>query len=245
MADGATGNRDDVYVWHAQVDQTWNDRARLARAIEWLTPPERARYARYRFEIDRAMFLLGRVMARTLVGRALGVAPRAWTWRDGARGRPEVADPPSAIHFNLAHSTGVVVCAVSCDHAVGVDVEDRERHVIDRRLVRRFCSAQEADDIEAAGDRWRDRFLRYWTLKEAYLKARGVGIAVHLADVNFVMHGDRAPVLQPIGSLVHEAADWAFALTSVAPRHYVAVAVPSPRPDRRFVVEPLPLDWLP
>src|SRR5262245_50078325 len=128
MTDRATANRDDVRVWHADVADAWREGDRVARAMSWLAPHERERYARYRFSIDRDMFLLGRVMARLLVGRALGVEPLAWTWRDGPRGRPEIADPPARAHFNLAHSTGVVVCAVAADRPVGVDVEDRGRH---------------------------------------------------------------------------------------------------------------------
>ena len=64
-----------------------------ARALELLRPAERARHARFRHDADRQMFLLGRVMARTIVGEALGESPDDWPWREGPRGRPEIDLP--------------------------------------------------------------------------------------------------------------------------------------------------------
>src|ERR1051325_9885478 len=64
--------------------------SRISRAIDWLDPGEQERYNRFRAADDRQMFLLGRVMARSLVGRALGLPPTAWRWREGPRGRPEI-----------------------------------------------------------------------------------------------------------------------------------------------------------
>ena len=64
-----------VSVWHATTADVLDDDARRASALAWLSPADHARHERYRFEADRDMFLLGRVMARALVGQALGVAP--------------------------------------------------------------------------------------------------------------------------------------------------------------------------
>ena len=69
--------------------------------MRWLTDDERARHERFRHDADRQMFLLGRLMARALVGRALGVAPTAWPWREGPHGRPEIAAPARPLRFNL------------------------------------------------------------------------------------------------------------------------------------------------
>src|SRR5678816_4274419 len=163
-----------AYVGHATAFA--GDASRIARALSWMTPAERDRYANFRHDRDRWMFALGREMARSLVAPALGVSPDAWTWREGPHGRPEIAEPVSALHFNLSHSAGVVVCALSRDRAVGVDVEDLTRRAPDPAIVTRYCSPAEAEDVCAQADGWRDRFLTYWTLKEAYLKARGLGI---------------------------------------------------------------------
>ncbi len=133
------------------------------------------------------MFGLGREMARSLVGVALGVPPESWIWREGPHGRPEIAAPDADLHFNLSHSAGVVVCALARGRTIGVDVEDLSRRAPDPAIVTRYCSPAEAEDVCAQGDRWRDRFLTYWTLKEAYLKARGLGIAVHLSDISFTL----------------------------------------------------------
>ncbi len=141
----------EVQVWHADAAALASDRAGITRALEWLQPEERGRFDRYRFDHDRMMFLLGRVMARALVGRALGVAPTAWRWREGAHGRPEIAAPDTTIHFNLAHSAGLVACAVASGREVGVDVEDLARATTDVALVRRYCSPEEALEIEGHG----------------------------------------------------------------------------------------------
>jgi 4'-phosphopantetheinyl transferase len=196
------------------------------------------------------MFLLGRVMARALVGRALGVAPTGWTWAEGPRGRPDVAGdrgtPP--ISFNLAHSGGLVVCAIARGLTVGVDVEDRRRASIGRELAARACTAEELAAIEAAGeDGWRDCFLRHWTLKEAYLKGRGLGIAQHLTDVAFAEgDGQAAPRLVLHRALAGDDARWAFALRELAPAHYVAVAAAhGAATPPAFDLQPLPRDLLP
>jgi 4'-phosphopantetheinyl transferase len=236
----------DVGVWYARAADLTVDAARTARARDWLTPDEQGRHDRYHADVDRAMFLAGRVMARALVGRALDVAPTAWTWHEGPRGRPGVAGANESLAFNIAHSGGTVVCAVRRDGEVGVDVESRDRRAIDPRLVARYCAPDEARDIEQHGpDGWRDRFLQYWTLKEAYLKARGLGIAVPLASLSFRLDPD--PVrLTCLNSLAGESAEWTFALRELPGRMFLAVAAPSNGPGRlRVIVEPFPGEWWP
>jgi len=171
------------------------------------------------------MFALGREMARSLVGAALEVSPDAWTWREGPHGRPEIAEPASPLHFNLSHSAGVVVCALSRNRAVGVDVEDLTRRAPDPAIVTRYCSPAEAEDVCAQADGWRDRFLTYWTLKEAYLKARGLGISVHLSDISFTLAGGEQPRIGFLDSLAGTDERWRFHLTRLEPHHLAAVAV--------------------
>jgi 4'-phosphopantetheinyl transferase len=236
----------EVAVWYADATAVLRDPARRARALEWLHAAERDRYDRYRFDTDRRMFLLGRVMARTLVGRAVGTAPMAWRWREGPHGRPEIGEPDTPLRFNLAHSAGLVLCALAAEREVGVDVEDLEREPVDRGLVPRYCSPAEAADISRQeGDRWHERFLVYWTLKEAYLKARGLGIAVHLADITFTL-GDEGARIGFRASLEGTDARWSFRLFQPTLRHLVAVAVSSADGiEPEISLQPLPSDLLP
>jgi 4'-phosphopantetheinyl transferase len=234
----------EVCAWHADIHTVTGDADRAARWLTTLTPAERSRYDQYRLPADRAMFLLGRAMARTLVGRALGRGPTDWVWREGPRGQPQIADPDTVIRFNLAHSAGLVVCGVANGRDVGVDVEDLNRRHTDRAVVRRYCSPDEADDIDDRGDAWRERFLEYWTLKEAYLKARGLGIAVPLADLSFRL--DPPPIrLEFLGQLTGTDSRWTFRLARATDRHIVAIAADTAdgiQPDIRL--EALPADAL-
>jgi 4'-phosphopantetheinyl transferase len=201
------------------------DAARVARSLTWMSAAERERHDKFRHERDRLMFALGREMARSLVGRALGVAPESWVWREGPHGRPEIAGPASDLHFNLSHSAGVVVCALGRGRAIGVDVEDLNRRAPDQAIVPRYCSPAEAEDVCAQGDHWRDRFLTYWTLKEAYLKARGLGISVHLADISFRLDAAGSARIGFRDSLAGTDDRWAFHLAHLEPHHLAALAI--------------------
>jgi len=213
----------DVHVWWSDISALAGDRAALARAQAWLTAAERERYARFRRDDNRLMFLQGRVMARRLVGGALGVEPMAWAWREGPHGRPEIDVPATPLRFNIAHSAGLVACALSNGREVGVDLEHLARPAIDPHLVRRYCSASEAADVEAQGAGWRERFLEYWTLKEAYLKACGLGISVHLADISFTI-GRESIRVDFQGSLSGTDPRWSFHLCQVDAGHLLSVA---------------------
>lgn len=216
-----------VQVRHCDAQTLMASDGARARVLAWLDDSERTRAARYRHDADRAMFLAGRAMARTLVARALAIEPGAWRSREGPHGRPEIAIDGCDVRFNLAHSANLVVCALARGRDVGVDVEDLDRPPIDRALVRRYCSPDEAAEIESRGDAgWRDRFLTYWTLKEAYLKACGLGISVPLAELNFVIDAAGASArLEFRGSLSSHDDRWAFRLTRIGARHLLALAV--------------------
>jgi 4'-phosphopantetheinyl transferase len=207
------------------------DADRVAQALAWMSPDERARFDRFRHDDDRHMFALGRLMARTLVGRALGLGPAEWAWREGPHGRPEIDRPDSDVRFNLSHSAGLVICALSRGRMVGVDVESLTRRAPDPAIVPRYCSPAEADDVRAHGDRWRDRFLTYWTLKEAYLKACGLGISVSLSDISMALDGDRTRIAFE-RSLAGTDDRWAFHLWQPGPRHLAAVAAATPTGTR-------------
>jgi 4'-phosphopantetheinyl transferase len=235
--------RPSIGVWHAHAAALSGDPARIERSLDELLPVERARYDRFLHDADRLMFLTGRVMARTLVGRALGCAPASWRWREGRHGRPEIDEPGVAVHFNLAHSAGLVVCAIAPDREIGVDVEDRQRRPVDRRFVERYCSPSEVADVAAQPDEdWHDRFLMYWTLKEAYLKARGLGVSVSLSSVSFTLDPTGSAKVGFLDALADFDTRWLFHLTRPTDRHVMAVAV-STADGVQPAISIQPFDW--
>jgi 4'-phosphopantetheinyl transferase len=105
-----------------------------------------------------------------------------------------------------------------------VDVENLERRQKDRAIVARYCSPAEVADVNAQPESaWHSRFLMYWTLKEAYLKARGLGVSVPLSDVSFTLDGDSARVTF-LDLLSGTDTRWLFHLTQPTAQHLMAVA---------------------
>jgi 4'-phosphopantetheinyl transferase len=236
--------RAEAHAWYAPTSDLQAPGA-IDAALGWLTSSERQRYDRYRADEDRHMFLLGRTMARAIVGRCLAVPPTSWQWREGTHGRPEIAEPPTDLTFNLAHSAGLVVCAVAWGREVGVDVEDLKRPPVEWNVVTRYCAPREVSEI-GAHQAWHDRFLYYWTLKEAYLKARGVGISVPLAQISFELGTNaECPRIEFTGSLAGSDTRWTFRLDQPTDRHLLAVAAATgDDTETRIHVERL-LDFLP
>ena len=160
-----------------------------------LDPIELARLDRLRFSSDRHLFLVSHALLRCVLGRTLGREPESLEFERGVQGKPQLSDqdPASApLAFNLSHSGVLAVVAVHAGAAaIGVDIES---HRPERRfdaLAQRYFSAAEVVALRALPDEARSgRFYDLWTLKEAYLKARGTGLQLPLGDFGFSFQGD-------------------------------------------------------
>ncbi len=174
---------DAIAVWHARVEDLPEPPA-ADQAL--LSVEERARAARFYFDKDRDLYVLGKRMTRTLLGRELGRAPASLRFAAGARGKPELeGDEGARLAFNLAHSGACVYLALARARRVGVDVERQRESLECLELARRFFCPAEIAMLEA-GDRGEARrlFFKYWTLKEAYLKAEGSGLGISLTAMD-------------------------------------------------------------
>src|SRR6218665_1112851 len=114
---------------------------------------------------------------RGILGCSLGRSPDAIELRTDANGNPCLADVPSPLRFNLSHSAGMALVAVSWRHEVGVDIERWSESAHLMAMVARYFSVSEKAAFLSLADEQRvPGFHRWWTLKEACLKATGVGL---------------------------------------------------------------------
>ncbi|MDQ3068265.1 MAG: 4'-phosphopantetheinyl transferase superfamily protein [Acidobacteriota bacterium] len=190
-----------------------------------LSAVERERAARFHHLSDRWEFVLGRFMARTLLAKRAHVEPGAFQFVENAHGRPEIAHPPleQPLRFNVSHSGGIVACVLGGSLQVGVDVERLDRPPIDARVIQRYCSDGEQRALDAMPEPLRhERFLELWTLKEAYVKARGTGLTLPLRSVSFEI-GLHGPAGVSFNGMDDESR-WMFAHTRLDPKHLMAVA---------------------
>lgn len=146
-----------------------------------LTREEGARWAAFRREVDRDLWLRARALQRTALGEILGVAPDALRFVEGGGEKPELEGTAPPLRFNLSHTTGLAALATHPTRVLGVDVEARDR-VVDTRVAVRYFAPSEVEDLLALPEvDQAERFLETWTLKEAFLKARGSGLRTPLA----------------------------------------------------------------
>jgi 4'-phosphopantetheinyl transferase len=130
------------------------------------------------------------------------------------------------------------VCLVAREREIGVDVEDIERRGETVAIADRFFSAAAVAALHASPEASRrERFFDYWTLKEAYIKARGMGLAIPLDHFSFLIEMGKPIRIEFDPRLPDDAASWQFAQLRVAPRHLISAAVRRrEEPDVRFVV---------
>ena len=203
--------------------------ARLSSYAAALPEDERIRARRFAMDDDRARFIIGRTLARRMLSQHAAMPPHAWEFEVDERGRPELrALPPSApdLRFNISHTHGLIACAVTTGREVGIDVEFTGRHLLHDNIPERFFSSREVADLRALPpEAQHSAFFDYWTLKEAYIKARGLGLALPLGQFTFLRRDGQSPRIEFAPELHDEPDTWQFAQLSPTPEHRMAIAV--------------------
>ncbi|MBB6243709.1 4'-phosphopantetheinyl transferase superfamily protein [Rhodanobacter sp. MP1X3] len=234
----------EAHLWYAWTEKCCTPR-RLARYRSLLSEQEHQRLECFRFDHIKREYLLTRALCRFTLSRYANVSPSAWQFRTNEFGRPEIASPdaPPSLRFNLANATSLVACLVAFDIDAGVDVEETNREGEVTDLVDRYFSQSEVRALRALPlPEQRRRFFQLWTLKESYIKARGMGLSIPLEQFSFEL--DEPPPIRISFDPVLEdvATDWQF--QTFAPSVDLLMAVGLRRgnvPDLRIsVAETIP-----
>jgi 4'-phosphopantetheinyl transferase len=179
-----------VQVWVIYLPDVQH---RLESFHKILSPEESRRAARLVFEQDRRRYVLAHGVLRSLLARCLSQEPERVAFRYGPYGKPMLAggERSEDLRFNLSHSGDYCLCAVALRRDVGVDIEAQRSNVECLQLAERFFTRREYETLKEEPDDLRPaKFLRYWTCKEAYLKARGIGISSGLARLEVIFNAD-------------------------------------------------------
>lgn len=216
----------EVHVWTA-VPERVCDPAGLAALRALLSVDERTRYQRFRCVQAAHQYLVAHGMLRSLLSRYADVKPADWQFVYGDHGRPEIANHlPVRLRFNLTHTDGLIACAVSQDRTCGIDAE---RCVARRHfpgIARRMFSDNECRALERTQGRARlEGFYSGWTLREAYVKARGIGISFPTRKLDFTVRRDDDIGLTQAPDIAGSGDDWYFRLMRPTEEHLLAIAV--------------------
>ena len=222
----------DVQIWTAPTEG-WSE-AIVSGLLDTLDPSEKGRSARFRVEAARVHYVAAHALARFAIGRALGRNSRSLEFDYDSFGKPHLVGVTD-LGFSLSHSDGLVGCALGVHREIGIDIENMRQETDLDAISDVAFAVSEREWVAASptGDR-RERFFQFWTLKEAYLKAKGVGFS-HPPDEAVFDLAEQQPRLKSDDGFV---ADWRFGSMRAGVAHIVSVAV------RTSSVAPVAGTWL-
>jgi 4'-phosphopantetheinyl transferase len=207
----------NIFVWTATPDSVPESHWGLLSGL--LDAAERQRAARFIFERHRRQYVAAHALKRLMLTSIAGPPPWSWAFGIAPGGKPYV-NPNRRPWFNIAHSETLVVCAVSQECELGIDVEPIARLVPPEIAEEYFPEAERRwIDSLPSSDRGIGR-LRLWTLKEAFIKATGRGLAQPLQDFSFEFEPIRVRFLD---AGLGDNCEWHFEQREIC-RHLLAVA---------------------
>lgn len=150
----------------------------------WLDRDERTRVARFRFESNRREFILAHAMTRWILARCLTEdGPWRIQFQSNIYGKPCLANPEGPA-FSLSHCSGAVLCAVAYVEDVGADIEQLQRTSSMSNLFATAFTVSERRVLSYMANYEAERTaLKWWTIKESFLKADGRGLGVSPAAI--------------------------------------------------------------
>ncbi len=220
-------NSNEIHLWFAFPDEI-QDIKLLSVYEKFMNQEERIQHQRFRFNQHRHQYLITRALVRTTLSHYTNIKPQHWYFSKNDYGRPEiiVSEGIPPLRFNLSHTEGLIVCAVVLKQDIGVDVESIERKGSLMEIAKRFFSYQEVQALYALSEEQRqDRFFEYWTLKESYIKARGMGLSLPLKYFSFDIVADQFLQISFEPEWYDDPSQWQFWLLQPTQHHKTSVSV--------------------
>lgn len=171
-----------MFLHYLFVNDPWLPEDRYL--LEQVSSDRRKRILRYRFDKDRKQSLYAALLARRMIRQLTGLAEDQLCFHTGSHGKPllKVPDSGTSVFFNLSHTNGCVVCGLSPDQELGVDVE--MIHPAPYAIMTRCFHPEELAYVNGDGEDSDRRFFQVWTRKEALLKKNGTGLTEGLTSMN-------------------------------------------------------------
>ncbi|MEE3239749.1 MAG: 4'-phosphopantetheinyl transferase superfamily protein [Pseudomonadota bacterium] len=223
------------------------DKAAITAYRTILSKSELDRNQRFRFAKDRHRDLISRALLRTELGKAVSLPPDAIELERGKHGKPQLAPSmqPMAeqVTFNVSHAGDWVILALSSE-PVGIDIEYTPRNNDVMAVADRYFYGAELKELQAfSPSEQRERFFDYWTLKEAYIKARGEGISLGLANFGFSITSENTIRISMRPCLNDCPDDWQFWSLTPENDYRLALALKSSSRARLACYESVPLRY--
>ncbi|MDX6306548.1 MAG: 4-phosphopantetheinyl transferase [Blastocatellia bacterium] len=219
---------DQIHVWRVPLNQNL---ARIPELKELLSPDERARAERFRFDKDRNQFIESRAALRLLLSQYLNVSPTVLTFSKTAHGKPALANGQShsGLHFNLSRRDGLALVAIARNREIGIDVELIQAGLPFFEIANVSFSENELailqslpESQQAAG------FYNCWTRKEAYVKARGEGFSFPLKQFDVSLTPGAAAKLLEVRGCNTEVDRWTLQELSAGDGYVAALMFEGP-----------------
>ena len=177
--------KNEIHLWQVNPDNI-REPELLNQYKTLLSADETIKQQRYKFSHDRHDALITRAFVRDLLSYYADIAPNDWRFDKGEKDKPEIVNPPLPLRFNISHTKSLIICAVTLENDIGCDVENTTRSNDVLAIANRYFSAIETNELfSLPKEQQRHRFFDYWTLKESYIKAWGLGLTIPLKDFSF------------------------------------------------------------
>jgi 4'-phosphopantetheinyl transferase len=200
--------QDEVHVRIASLDCPQSEMKYFENI---LAEDEVNRANRFHFKKDRERFVAGRGLLRMILSSYVGMPANEIIFTYGCHGKPGLRrqDSRPAIEFNLAHSAGTAIYAITRGRRVGVDIEVMKYEFPLESVAEHFFSTVEVAALRSLPQHMqRIAFFKCWTRKEAFIKALGDGLSCPFSDFDVsLMPGQPARLLHVRGAS-EEASRW-------------------------------------
>jgi 4'-phosphopantetheinyl transferase len=220
----ALGNG-EVHVWRASLDLP---ASRVQSLQHTLAADELTRADRYCSWQDSERFIVARGLLRAILSRYLGMAAGHLRFCYGPNGKPKLDKETGgeALRFNVTHSQGLALYAITRDREVGIDVEYIHPELAREEIAERFFSPREVAALRALPVALQpEAFFNCWTRKEAYIKAKGTGLSLPLDQFDVSLAPEEPAALLSTKGDSLEAARWVLRALDLGPDYAAALAV--------------------
>jgi len=176
---------DEIHLWVLDLSEDFSSYI-MNTFNASMSLEENEQKDQFAFQTLKRRYLLTRGLVRSVFSSYMPeYSPQEWQFEKTAYGRPYCEMLKPKLTFNISHNDNLVLLAVGRDGRLGIDVETRSATYVEDIARQNFAPLEYQELMCQPLECRADRFYALWTLKEAYIKALGLGLSTGLDDFSF------------------------------------------------------------